>query len=213
MIIDLTEERSPLLTDGYGHFVTHSPQVSENSNIERIFSKRLEPFSPEHIELFKKYLPSFAGEISKIADGIPVVIHRAFFAGTHFSHNNECLKEFYDLLARNLPQSISIEVPKEMRVSSVMHKWGPYALHMGDEYYKYLLHLISRKLDITIHIKNGFSIQNIEKSIFFLDSQIYCKHLKEMYGEICSNKWLSQMQYTYIIERELEKREIDIQNR
>ena len=167
--IDLTEERHLLLTDGAGHFVTLSVDARQNTNLEKLFFKRIEPFSSEHVRLVKAFLPSFARKISNLQGIEHIVIHRAFFAGTDSTtiHVNNCLKEFYDILAHHLTKCISIEVPKEMRVSGIMHKRGPYALHMVDEYYKYLLYLISRVLDLNIRINNNTSVQNLEESIFF----------------------------------------------
>lgn len=215
LIIDLTEERSPLLTDGAGHFITFSEVATWHTNLEKLFFKQIIPFSLEHVELIREFLPTFALEISKLHGIEHIVIHRAFFAGanSHIIHVNNCLMEFYDLFAQYLPNSISIEVPKELRVSSIMHKWGPYGLHMVDEYYKFLIFLISRELGLPIQIKNEFSVQNIEKSTFFHDSQSYCDYLKSMHRGICSPSWLYQMQYQYIVERELEKRDLEIQRR
>ena len=211
LIIDLTEERTQLLTDGEGHFVTHSKEAFLYSNLKDLFSVYIEPFSTEYVDLVIKYLPVFAHKISK-SSATQIVIHRALFAETNPSYvrYNDFLIMFYDLLAKLLPGSISIEVPKELRVSSVMHKWGSYGLHMGDEYYKYFLHLISKKLGIPIQIKNDFSIQNMEGSCFFKDSYKYCNILNDMYGKERSPYWLSRMQYLYIVERELEKREYEL---
>ena len=205
LIIDLTEERHPLLTDGAGHFVTLSVDARQNTNLEKLFFKRIEPFSSEHVRLVKAFLPSFARKISKLHGIDHIVIHRAFFAGTdsRIVHINNCLKEFYDILEQHLLKSISIEVPKELRVSGIMHKWGPYGLHMVDEYYKCLLHFVSRELGIPIQIKNNFSVQNMEKSSFFQDSQKYCDVLRDLYRNEGS-PWFSYMQYLYIVERELE---------
>ena len=206
LIIDLTEERHPLLTDGAGHFVTLSWEARQHTNLEKFLFKRIEPFSPEHVKLVRAFLPTFARKISNLQGIEHIVIHRAFFAGTDSTtiHVNNCLKEFYDILAHHLTKCISIEVPKEMRVSGIMHKWGPYALHMVDEYYKYLLYLISRVLDLNIRINNNTSVQNLEESIFFSDSQKYCDILKDMYRNRRSSSWFSLMQYLYVIERELE---------
>lgn len=209
LIIDLTEERTPLLTDGEGHFATHSDKALLYSNLNRIFPKCIQPFSSEYIKLVNRYLPAFACEISK--SPAHIVIHRAFFAEIHpsYVHNNNCLMRFYDFLAQLLPKSISIEVPKELRISSVMHKWGPYGLHMGDEYYKCFLHKISRELGIPIKIKSDVSVQTMKKSSFFKDSLIYHDILEDMYGNKHMPYKFSRMQYLYIVERELEKCELE----
>lgn len=207
LIIDLTEERHPLLTDGAGHFVTLSVDARQNTNLEKLFFKRIEPFSSEHVRLVKAFLPSFARKISKLHGIDHIVIHRAFFSGTdsRIVHVNNCLKEFYDLLEQYLKKCVSIEVPQGIRVTSIVHKWGPYGLHMIDEYYKYLLCLISKELKTEIRINNDFSVQNLEKSKFFTDAQKYLDFLKDIYPNEHSPYWFSHMQYLYILERELDK--------
>ena len=211
-IIDLTEERNPLLTDEKEHFITLSEVARLHSNLKDLFFKQIIPFSQEHIDLFNRYIPVFSKEIIKNTQYLNskirtfTVIHRAFFADTNkiFAKYNNCLNNFYDTLEHNIPNIISIEVPNEIRICSVIHKWGAYRLHLKDEYYRYFLYLMSKKLGLNIKIKYNFSIQNIEGSSFYLDSQKYYNYMNDIYGNIYSTNCLKQMQYNYVIERELE---------
>lgn len=207
MIIDLTEERHPLLTDGAGHFVTLSVDARENTNLEKLFFKRIDPFTSEHVKLVRAFLPSFSREISKLHGIEHIVVHRAFFAGTDSRtiHINNCLKEFYDLLEQHLQKCVSVEVTQEIRVTSIVHKWGPYGLHMIDEYYKYFLYLVSKELNTDIRINNDISVQSLEKSKFFQEAQKFRGILQDIYPNEDSPYWFYHMQYLYILERELDK--------
>ena len=147
LVIDLTEERNPLL-ESHCCYITLSDDSKKFSNTNLLFNNKIIPFSDLYIELFKKNIEKFAREISytsnksnekKIRKNI--IIHRAFFSEIDFERkkNNEILKLFYDLLSEKIQNSISIEVPKYFRICSPLHKWGPYHLHFIDEFYIFSL--------------------------------------------------------------------------
>ncbi len=173
LIIDLTEERSPLLQNNKS-YITLSEDSKNFSNVNKLFDKKILPFSNEHIDLFKKNIGNFSREISYTIDKSNkkrirknIIIHRAFCSEINLEckNYNEVLKLFYDLLSENIQNSISIEVPKYFRISSPLHKWGPYYLHFIDEYYIEFIKILKKNIFNNFVIKDEYSVQNIKYKV------------------------------------------------
>lgn len=211
LIIDLTEERNPLLLNK-NSYITLSIDSNNFSNVNKLFDKKISSFSDEYIDLFKKNIGKFAREISCTVDKSNekrirknIIIHRAFYSEINLGCKkyNEILKLFYDLLSENIQNSISIEVPKYFRISSPLHKWGPDYLHFIDEYYIEFLKIFQKNIFNNCIIKEGYSVQNIKYKVEEIYNTQNIQYNENQYNVLLKKyNFLNNILYNFEVELE-----------
>lgn len=163
LVVDLIEERFPLGVLADGKYVTLSDPAVMYSNLPELVEKRISPWSEERFKLFVNALSRFRDAVGER----PVVIHRAFYAGSQSSYlgYNEHLRRCYDVLAESLSPIGQVEVESEFRRASAVHKWkaGPY--HYVDEYYRRFLVLLGRILDCEIEVDPLATMQSTDGQV------------------------------------------------
>jgi hypothetical protein len=158
LVVDFIEERVALGVTAPGTFVTYSQAASSFSNARSLLTRLIEPYSDDHVALFADSIGDFARRLQ----GRPVVLHRAFYAegpSWDHAHANRVLGEFYDRFQACIDPVAVIEMPRELRVFSPVHKWGPAPYHYIDDYYRHFVAQWAAALDPSVSLKESFTLQ------------------------------------------------------
>lgn len=119
LIVDFIEERVPLGKFNSGAIVTLSQASRLYSNLDNIVSKKILPFSDEHLEIFKNTLKTN----SSIFDGLNIILHTVYYADDLIKGNeNLVLQQMYTAFLEAVPHALLIE--PSSRISNPNHKWG-----------------------------------------------------------------------------------------
>lgn len=137
-IIDLIDERNPygIICDNV--YITLSVNTQNKTNIKDVISKVVQPFSCEHVELFKKSVVALLNKI-KFDDAI---LHKAYYIENEYQRINSVLKEMYDFLSNSLNIYKIIQIETPFCQVNPEHKWGLAPYHYIDGYYKRFLEKI-----------------------------------------------------------------------
>lgn len=157
VILDLIEERVALGVTRCGTYVTFSQAASGFSNARSLITRLIQPYSDEHVELFRQAIGSFAPWLGSRT----VIIHKAFYAegNWEFAHANRVLGKMYEMVIRSLSSSRIIEVGQGLRVSCPSHKWGLAPYHYIDGYYQDFVEQFAARTGLPVSVKPAFTLQ------------------------------------------------------
>lgn len=162
VILDFIDERFDVSEVLGGGFVTRSNYLVQSGLLSALDEKVHKRFSLD--EAWERACFKVLAKLR--VHQRPVILHKAWWAESFYNHDvgcvqrfasdqlavvqkyNQLLARYYDVVERNFPGLIVVEVSKELLFSDYAHKWGRDYFHYGAGYYKELAGKIVRSLGV-----------------------------------------------------------------
>ncbi|WJH56519.1 hypothetical protein FE254_10170 [Ectopseudomonas guguanensis] len=160
VILDFIDERFDVSEVSGGGFVTRSNYLIQSGLLSALDERVHKRFTLD--ETWEHACINLLGKLR--ARNYPVILHKAWWAESFYNHDagvvqrfasdqlavvqkyNKLLARYYDVVERNYPGLMVVEVSRDLLFSDYAHKWGRDYFHYGVGYYKELAEKICRLL-------------------------------------------------------------------
>lgn len=154
LLIDLIDERFPLIRTMGGGLLTRSFNLVNHSGIEAALPRAvtIPNGSEAALRHWARSARIFANRLRDLVRPDRLLIHRAFWAERYredgkdkpydssnmerVRHHNQLLTAYYAHLEAALPEARIIDVPETRRVADPRHRWGFEPFHYIEAYYE-----------------------------------------------------------------------------